>query len=193
MRKSIFFSSETLQIAKLKLEQLEGLRSEDTPTASWLPTPLSHIGSQVKRRQSQSYKFKKFAKISNYWILKQALHTTHLLKLLDKKCKYEMDPMGILEDTERTRFCPQTDRRRDGRTDRRTRWYQYTPPFNFVEAGGYKKNHHLNKMLLISLCILEWVPRTLFYLYDIRDHFVHAHSQWETTLHCNVVSHWLGA
>ena len=27
-------------------------------------------------------------------------------------------------------------RRTDGRTDRRTRWYQYTPPFNFVEAGG---------------------------------------------------------
>ena len=26
-----------------------------------------------------------------------------------------------------------------------------------------------------------------------RDHFVHAPSQWETTLHCNVVSHWLGA
>ena len=26
----------------------------------------------------------------------------------------------------------------------------------------------------------------------IRVHFVHAPSQWETTLHCNVVSHWLG-
>ena len=25
-----------------------------------------------------------------------------------------------------------------------------------------------------------------------RNHFVHAPSQWETTLHCNVVSHWLG-
>ena len=61
-------------------------------------------------------------------ILKQALHGTHLLKLLHKMCKYEMDPMSILEDTERTRFCPQTDRR--------TRWYQYTPTFIFVEAGG---------------------------------------------------------
>ena len=27
----------------------------------------------------------------------------------------------------------------------------------------------------------------------IRDHFVNAPSQWETTLHCNVVSHRLGA
>ena len=26
-----------------------------------------------------------------------------------------------------------------------------------------------------------------------REHFVDASSQWETTLHCNVVSHWLGA
>ena len=32
-------------------------------------------------------------------------------------CKYEMDPMSIVEDTERTRFCPQTDRQTDGQTD----------------------------------------------------------------------------
>ena len=47
-------------MAKLKLEQLERLRSEDTPAASWLPITLSHIGSQVKRRQSESYKFLNF-------------------------------------------------------------------------------------------------------------------------------------
>ena len=28
---------------------------------------------------------------------------------------------------------------------------------------------------------------------NTRDHFVHAPSQWEMTLHCNVISHWLGA
>ena len=28
---------------------------------------------------------------------------------------------------------------------------------------------------------------------EIRDHFVYAPNQWETTLHCTVVSHWLGA
>ena len=49
-----------------ELEQLECLRSEDTPAASWLPILLSHIGSQVKRKQSQSYKFKEFVKISNF-------------------------------------------------------------------------------------------------------------------------------
>ena len=26
-----------------------------------------------------------------------------------------------------------------------------------------------------------------------QDHFVYVPSQWETTLHCNIVSHWLGA
>ena len=58
--------------------------------------------------------------ISNFWILKWALHATHLLKLLDKMCKYEMDLMSILEDTERTRFCPQTDK-----------VILVYPPFNF--------------------------------------------------------------
>ena len=41
-------------------------RSENTPAASWLPILLSHIGYQVKWRQSQSYKFKEFVKISNF-------------------------------------------------------------------------------------------------------------------------------
>ena len=44
-------------LEKKELEQLERLHSEDTPAASWLPIPLSHIGSQVKRRQSQIFEF----------------------------------------------------------------------------------------------------------------------------------------
>ena len=59
--------------AKIKLEQLERLRSEDTPAASWLPILLSHIGSQVER-QSQIYKFKEFAKIQ---ILEFERNVTH--------------------------------------------------------------------------------------------------------------------
>ena len=30
-------------------------------------------------------------------------------------------------------------------------------------------------------------------IYWNREHFVHAPSQWRTMLHCNIVSHWLGA
>ena len=50
-------------------------------------------------------------------ILQETLHATHLLKLLYKMYKYEMDPTKTVEATERTRDAGQT---RDGRTDRRT-------------------------------------------------------------------------
>ena len=40
-------------------------------------------------------------------------------------CRYEMDPMSIVEDTERTWFCPQTDKVKP-----------VYHPFNLVEAGG---------------------------------------------------------
>ena len=43
-------------------------------------------------------------------------------------CKYEMDSMSIVEDTERTRFCPQTDKVKP-----------VYPPFNFAEVGGVLK------------------------------------------------------
>ena len=40
----------------------------------------------------------------------------------------------------------------------------------------------------------SWLGKFYDYFFGInRDHFVYAPSQWETTLHCNVVSHWLGA
>ena len=93
-----------------KLEQLECLRSGGTLRRLMIGILLSYIGSQVKRRPSQSYKFKEFAKICKFLMSNETLHKTHLLKLLDKKWKYEMDPTSIGEDTERTPFCPQTDR-----------------------------------------------------------------------------------
>ena len=48
-------------------------------------------------------------------------------------CKYEMDLTSIVENTEQTRFCPQTDGRKDGQGE------TSIPPFNFVEARGYNK------------------------------------------------------
>ena len=45
---------------------------------------MIHIRSQVKTRQSQSYKFKKTEKKSNLEILQETLDATHLLQLLDK-------------------------------------------------------------------------------------------------------------
>ena len=53
--------------------------------------------------------------------------------MLDKMCKYEMDLASIVEDTELTLFCPQTDGQTDKWMDKVKPVY---PPFNFVEAGG---------------------------------------------------------
>ena len=96
------------------------------PAFWWYPLPPhdypycwpAHIGFQSKTRQSQSYKFKEFAKTSNFLILNKSLHETHFLKLLDKMHKYEMDLVSIVEDTERTLFCPQTDGQMDRRMDK---------------------------------------------------------------------------
>ena len=84
---------------------------------------MIHIRSQVKTRQSESYKFKKNAKYLIFEILRETLHMTHLLKLLDKMYIYEMDP---------TRTVGATERMRDGRTE----WNQYTPPTTLL-CGGY--------------------------------------------------------
>ena len=70
-----------------------------------------YIPSQ--ERQRESYKLKKRLSLKFF---QQSLHAAHLLKLLDKMGKYEMDPASIVEDTERTRFGLHTDGRTDGQT-----------------------------------------------------------------------------
>ena len=73
-----------------------------------------------------------------FLILKPTLHVTHILKFLDKMCTYEMDLTSIVEDTERTRFCPQTDRWTDRQMDRRTEGQGETsiPPFQHRWSRG---------------------------------------------------------
>ena len=61
-----------------KLEQLECLHSEIPPAAPWLPILVIHIRSQVKRRWSQSYKFKKMPKIQILKFCNQ-LYTRHAI------------------------------------------------------------------------------------------------------------------
>ena len=52
---------------------------------------------------------------------------------------------------------------------------------------------HRQYVRFIILC-QENVAKVWYCLrYHGRDHFVYVPSQWETTLHCNVVSYWLGA
>ena len=85
------------------------------------------IPSQNKTKSK--LQFKESAKASFFLILKKkTLHATHLLKLLDKICKYEMDQVSIVEDTERTPLCP--------KINRRTRWNHYTL-WTSLKSGVY--------------------------------------------------------
>ena len=138
---------------KIKLEQLERLRSEIPPAAPWLPILVIHIRSQVKKTQSQSYKFKKIAKISNFEILQKTLQATHLLKLFYKMYKYEMDPTRTVEATERTRDAGRT---RDGRTDRRTDGVKpiYPPPPP-PPPHTHTHTHNNNVLLNLTTCCHE--------------------------------------
>ena len=81
---------------------------------------------QSQKKTKPKLQILKFAKISNFEIFKQTLHATHLLKLLDKMCKYEMDPMSIVEDTD---YRVDTILSTDGQTDK-------VKPLYFVEAEG---------------------------------------------------------
>ena len=73
------------------------------------------------------------AKNSNFEILQETLHATHLLKLLDKIHKYEMDPTRTVGTTERTQDAGRTD----GQTDRQTDGLSETniPPQQLRCAG----------------------------------------------------------
>ena len=124
---------------------------------------MSHIGSQVKRRQSQSYKFKEFAKISNFWILKQTLHSPHLLKLPDKMCTYEMDMTSWRYRVDTVLSIDgQTDRRTDRQTDRQGE--TNIPPFNFVEARGIiskLQQHIVHALQQIYICHINNVCKQI--------------------------------
>ena len=81
-------------------------------------------------------------------ILQETLQATQLLKLLDKMCKYEMDPTKTICATEPARGAGRTDGRTDGQTDGWREWNQYTPN-NFV-VRGYNYEH--SSCLLCFVC-----------------------------------------
>ena len=110
-----------------KLE-LERLLSEDTPpTNPWLPILLTSsywIPSQKKTKSKLQI-----------WRIWQNFKFLNFEKLLDTMCKYEMDPASIIEDTELTQFCPQTDKR--------TRWNQHTPlQLHWAYNKAFRERQH---------------------------------------------------
>ena len=52
-----------------ELEQLERLRSEDTPAAPWLPTLLTNSYQIPSQNKVKTEKLDKLAKNWNFWIL----------------------------------------------------------------------------------------------------------------------------
>ena len=57
-------------------------------------------------------------------------------------CKIEMDVASIVEDTDKTQFCPQTDEWTDGQGE------TSIPAFNFVEVEGIMNEMNVWSMLL---------------------------------------------
>ena len=94
-----------------ELEQLERLRSEDTSPPHNYPYTIESYWIPSQKKRKSTLEIQRICHNFIFLILKQTTHVTHLLKLLDKMCKYEMDPTSIVEDLERTRFCPETDGR----------------------------------------------------------------------------------
>ena len=144
-------------------------RTRTTRTPAFWDTPrrpmITHTSDShqipSKTRQSQSYKFKKIAKNSNFEISQKPLHVTHLLKLLDKMYKYEMDPTRTVGATERTQDAGRTARQTYGRTE----WNQYTPQ-QLGCAGGIIKLHKslLARETMEELCshyCACWWPGTI--------------------------------
>ena len=124
--------------------------------------PQFILDAKSKQDKVKVTNLKNLPKRQILWFWKKKLsHVTHLLKLLDKVCKYEMDPASIVEDTERTRFCPQMDRRTEGQSE------TSIPPFNLVELVFnsvfryvpiylVSKNEMILKGNLFNHCIRSW-------------------------------------
>ena len=87
-----------------------------------------------------------------------------------------------------------------------TKWFNYLSMMVPYIAGsetwrGYKVTEDHRRMMPVNWCTRVHFPHfprmRETYLgvtdYDSRVHFVNVPIQWQTPLHCNVVSHWLGA
>ena len=117
---------------------------------------MIHIRSQVKTRQSQSYKFKKIAKNSILEILQETLHATHLLKLLGMMYKYEMDPTRTVGAMERTWDAGWTAGRTEGQTEGRCE--NNIPPNNFIVWGYNNMFNSQSTLGLMSIHVNLLMP-----------------------------------
>ena len=130
-----------------QLEQLERLHSEIPPTAPWLPILVVHIRSQVKNRQSQSYKFEKNCQ-------KFKLYMRHTFWSCLIRCiniKWIQLELQALQSGHRMR---------DGQTNGRTEWNQYTPQQLHgdgvgwgVGEGGGRRDWSAGIIIMVNLLV----------------------------------------
>ena len=127
------------------------MHSEIPPAAPWLPILVIHIRSQVKRRQSQSYKFKKLPKIQNLKfgnkLYKQHIFWSCLIRCINMKW-IQPEPQA-LQSGHRMR-----DKWTDGQTDGVKSIY---PPTTSLCRGYNKANE----------CALLLKRNRLFELYRV--------------------------
>ena len=88
------------------------------------------IGSNQLWRVNDSPYYREY-----HWVILDPKSKEDKVKATNLKNSPKLNPMSIVGDTEQTQFCPQMDRRTDGRTDRRTRWNQYTPLSTSLKRG----------------------------------------------------------
>ena len=118
-------------------------------------------------------------KASNVEILQETLHATHLLKLLDKMYKYEMDPTRTVEATERTRDAGRTrdERGTDGRSETNIP-PPPPPPQQLRCAGGIIISNDIS-----ILCLNRSQNRIL------RCTFYHIHNWRMDIIRADIVNH----
>ena len=87
------------------------MRSEIPPPNHMITNTIDSHQNLSQTKTSQSYKFKKIAKKLKFGNFARNLTRAHLLKLLDKMYKYEVDPTRTVGATERIRDAERTDGR----------------------------------------------------------------------------------
>ena len=79
-------------------------------------------------------KFQKFAKNSNFQVLKKTLHATHPLMIVIIWAKYQKNPFRIVDATERT-------------------WFSKSQPNDFEDIGqGQRSSHATHLLMLVIIC-----------------------------------------
>ena len=114
-----------------QLEQLERLRSEDTPRRLMITRTIESywIPSQkMTKSKLQILKIRQNFTRHTFW--------SCLIRCANMKwIRWVLLKIQSGHDSVHRRTDGRTDRRTDGQTDRRTRWYQYTPLSTSLKRG----------------------------------------------------------